>query len=118
MWGIGIGALELLNEEVEPGYEILVERQLEKSKTPLEFTKPPEESRMWGYVGKKAYNFTANNFTYFETNMGVNPALVSHIESLNRMFEVTAVAYDKYGYPLVAAFESEKYPFYGTMFLP
>ena len=118
IWGIGMGALELLNEEVAPGYELLVERSMQAERVPLEFTKPPEESRMWGYIGKKAYNFTLNNFTYFETSLGVDPAQVRHVNSLSKMFEVTAITYDKYGFPMVAAFESERYPFYGTTFLP
>lgn len=78
VWGIGLGALEMVNEEVPVDFEVLVERSMDHSKTTLEFVQAPEETKMWGYIGKKSYNFTANKFSYFDTSLGVDPIVFAH----------------------------------------
>lgn len=118
LWGTCMGYENMVSYISDNGWDVLSVFDYETGSMALEFATDPRESKMYAWLGDKAFLFENYNFTYNAHHWGMDPNKFKTDKGLSSMFFHTAISYMPDGRPFVASIESAKYPFYGTQFHP
>lgn len=118
VWGTCMGYEYIVSYISDDGWDVLNVYDYETGSMALEFTEAPGETKMFNWLGNKAYLFENYNLTYNAHHWGMNPDKFKTDKGLQELFKLTSISYMPDGRPFVATIESEQYPFFGTQFHP
>jgi len=118
LWGTCLGYEYMAAYTADAGQDIWGNYTIHQVSLPLEFTLPPESTRMFGGLGKKAYEFSKKNYTYNSHDYAVGPETYKSDVGLKDFWSVTSTSSLNDGRKFVASIESFKYPFFATQFHP
>lgn len=73
VWGTCLGFQRLVMYTADMGEKAISEIGAHHISLPIEFTVDPEQTKMFGDLGKSAWEFEKNNFTYNSHTYGIHP---------------------------------------------
>ena len=119
LWGTCLGYENLVTYVADKGKAALDKIEVDGESLKLEFLADPLKYRMYQDLGKDAYEFTKNGFTYNNHEFAVKRETFQEDKALNSFWNVSALSTNPNdGTPFVASIEAKNYPIYATQFHP
>jgi gamma-glutamyl hydrolase len=106
IWGTCMGYENIVSYVSDNGWDVLSVYDYETGSMAMEFTVDPRKTKMYSWLGDKAFLFENYNVTYNAHHWGMNPEKFKTDKGLSQLFYHTAISYMPDGRPFVASVES------------
>lgn len=121
-WGTCLGFESMLSYTSKVGTDVLSKIPVHMVSLPLQFTKDPQDTRMYEGLGDAAEQFELGNYTYNSHDLGMSPDVFENDDDLKQFWDVTSHSvfttsegnHEKF----IASIEAKEYPFFATQFHP
>jgi gamma-glutamyl hydrolase len=117
-WGTCLGYENMIAYTADEGFGSWGIYDYHAVSLPLTFLKKPEDTKMFKGLGKYAYEFAKNNFTYNSHHYGIAPETFKTDAGLAKFWDVTSESFMPNGTAFTASIEAKNYPIFGTQFHP
>jgi len=106
VWGTCMGYEYIASYVSDNGWNVLDVYDYDTGSMALEFVVDPRDTKMYNWLGDRAFLFENYNVTYNAHHWGMNPNKFKTDKGLSALFHHTAISYMSDGRPFVASIES------------